>query len=283
MTAMAFHDRTDALLRKVLAIPDSSLEGGFKWRDHDFGRRHGIYMVTEELLAAADAQEEGPGGEAGVLAGHVVEAEWDLRALMLPLEAALWDRDPGHGEWTLRQALSHVLDSQDFWGWTVGWWVEHARRGDAPPFRPRRADLPERLLVEDRRFEGGSASLVEQLDQLTRSSCAELMEAAALGLLHEPRVSFNGRPELDVEMAYYPRRWAAHLREHTVQVEKTLAMLGRAATEQERMVRVLGGAFGKLEAAWWRGGRRSGLEVALEPAERHLATVEAAIAVTPGG
>jgi hypothetical protein len=283
MTAMGFHSRADDLLRRILAIPDSALDGDFRWREHDFARRHGIYMVTEELLAAADAQEEGSGGEAGRLAGHVVEAAWDLRTLMFPLEAPLWDRDPGHGEWTLRQALSHVLDSQDFWGWAIAWWTAHRRRGEEVPFRPRRADLPERILVEHRRFEGDSAGLIEQLDELVRGSCGDLMEAAALGLLHDPQVSFNGRPELPVDMAYYPRRWAAHLREHTVQVEKTLALLGRSPTEQERMVRVIGHSLGRLEAAWWRGGRRSGLEVALEPAERHLATVESALGVTPGG
>lgn len=282
MTAMAFHQRADALLRRVLEIPEPALEGAFLWRDHDFARRHGIYMVTEELLAAADAQEAGSGGEAGVLAGHVVEAAWDLRCVILPLEPDLLDREPGSGEWTLRHALCHVLDSQDFWGWAVGWWSAHRRRGEDVPFRPRRSDLPERMAVEDRTFEGDARALVEQLDGLVRSSCGELLEAAALGLLHDPEVSFNGRPELAVEMAYYPRRWAAHLREHTVQVEKTLAMLGRAPTEQERMARVIGHALGQLEAAWWRGGRRSGLEVALAPAEEHLKSVESAMGVTPG-
>ncbi|HKT82381.1 MAG TPA: hypothetical protein VJQ84_00945 [Solirubrobacterales bacterium] len=280
---MSFHDRADALLRRVLAIPDAALEGEFKWRDHDFFRRHGIYMVTEELLAAADAQEEGDGGEAGRLAGHVVAAEWDLRSVILPLEPELIDLDPGSGEWTLRQTLSHVLDSQDYWGWGIAWWADHRRRGEEVPLRPRRADLPERLLIEDRRFEGDAAGLAEQLDELTRSSCHDLMEAAALGLLHEPQVAFNGRPELPVDMAYYPRRWAAHLREHTVQVEKTLVLLGRVPSEQERMARVIGQALGQLEAAWWRGGRRSGLEAVLEPAETHLASVESAMAVTPGG
>ena len=37
------------------------------------------------------------------------------------------------------------------------------------------------------------------------------------------------------------------MREHTVQVEKTLAMLGRPTSEVERLVRLIAGAYGRLE------------------------------------
>ena len=38
------------------------------------------------------------------------------------------------------------------------------------------------------------------------------------------------------------------MREHTIQVEKTLAMLGRRPTEVDRLVRLLLAAYGRLEA-----------------------------------
>jgi hypothetical protein len=43
-------------------------------------------------------------------------------------------------------------------------------------------------------------------------------------------------------------RWSSHLREHTIQVEKTLAMLGRAPTEPERLIRLTLAAYGRAEA-----------------------------------
>jgi len=44
-------------------------------------------------------------------------------------------------------------------------------------------------------------------------------------------------------------RCGGHLREHTIHVEKTLALLGRAPSEVERMVRVVAAAYGRLEGA----------------------------------
>ena len=43
-------------------------------------------------------------------------------------------------------------------------------------------------------------------------------------------------------------RWSSHLREHTIQIEKTLALLGRVPTEPERLVRLTLAAYGRAEA-----------------------------------
>ena len=43
-------------------------------------------------------------------------------------------------------------------------------------------------------------------------------------------------------------RYGSHIREHTIQVDKTLAMIGRQPTEVERIVRLILGSYGRLEA-----------------------------------
>ena len=43
-------------------------------------------------------------------------------------------------------------------------------------------------------------------------------------------------------------RWSSHIEEHTVQVEKTLDMLGRRRTEVQYLIRLITRAFGRLEA-----------------------------------
>ena len=44
-------------------------------------------------------------------------------------------------------------------------------------------------------------------------------------------------------------RMSAHLREHTIQVEKTLPRLDRPPREVDRLVRAVAGAYGRLEGA----------------------------------
>ena len=43
-------------------------------------------------------------------------------------------------------------------------------------------------------------------------------------------------------------RYGSHIREHTIQVDKTLAMIGRQPTEVERVVRLILASYGRLEA-----------------------------------
>lgn len=271
MAAMGFHSRADALLRRLLGLSDEQLEGDFWWRrggeQDDFSRRHGLYMLSELLLAEADHLTPMESA-AAALAGHVVEAAWDLHVLLLPLDAGVVGREPKPGEWSIAQALDHALGSQEFWNILFELWLEQARRGEALAFRHAGEEIKARrsggdeLIVEP-------AALIAELERLVGAAGQHLVEAEALGILQEPEVGFNRGP-IPVPLAYYPRRWAAHLREHTIQVEKSLGWLGREPTEQQRIARATAAAIGELEAAWWRAGRPSGLEQALAPAEQHL-------------
>jgi hypothetical protein len=51
-----------------------------------------------------------------------------------------------------------------------------------------------------------------------------------------------------VSIAFRLGRWSSHIREHTVQIEKTLALLGRIPTEPERLARLTLAAYGRAEA-----------------------------------
>lgn len=52
-----------------------------------------------------------------------------------------------------------------------------------------------------------------------------------------------------VTLGFRIGRWSSHIREHTIQVEKTLAMLGHVPTEPARLARHLLAAYGRAEAA----------------------------------
>jgi hypothetical protein len=67
-----------------------------------------------------------------------------------------------------------------------------------------------------------------------------------------------------VTLGFRTHRWGAHLEEHTLQVEKTLAMLGAPVPETARLHRLLCRAWGDLEA----------LVLALPPDRAAVATSE---------
>ncbi len=53
---------------------------------------------------------------------------------------------------------------------------------------------------------------------------------------------------LAVDVGFRIGRWGSHIREHTIQVDKTLAMIGRPSSEVERLVRLIGASHGRLES-----------------------------------
>ena len=51
-----------------------------------------------------------------------------------------------------------------------------------------------------------------------------------------------------VDVGFRVGRWSSHLREHTIQVDKTLVMIGWTPREVDRLSGVILGAWGRLEA-----------------------------------
>ncbi|MCI0343874.1 MAG: hypothetical protein L0221_00330, partial [Chloroflexi bacterium] len=51
-----------------------------------------------------------------------------------------------------------------------------------------------------------------------------------------------------VDVGFRLGRWSSHIAEHTLQVDKTLVMLGRTPSEVQRLVRLLHATWGRLEA-----------------------------------
>ena len=65
----------------------------------------------------------------------------------------------------------------------------------------------------------------------------------------EDRLAFGARwSKFAIPIGFRIGRWSSHIREHTIQAEKTLVGLGRVATEPERLVRLTLAAYGRAEA-----------------------------------
>lgn len=226
--------RVEALLQTLLAAPDRVVEDRF-----------GTYRSGELLIeAAAEVRRTARPSRAWRLCEPVTVARWDFHGLLLPLQPVL-DAEPAPEEWPVRHTLTHVLNSQRFWAWLLGFWAKEAARGEALS-RPRGEAIPD----EFRRRGPRPGTLVElraMLDEAMDASFTHLAALEAAGQM-ETELPFNLRGTFDVPVAYYPQRWAGHLWEHTIQVETTLVALDRQPTEVERMARVLARTWGDLEA-----------------------------------
>jgi hypothetical protein len=164
--------------------------------------------------------------------------------LLVPLADAVWDADPGGVEWTVRQTLGHVIISQRYYGVGTAWWQKQGYRADDHDLPAR---VPEAiwdgLPSEEAEAEGTPADIRDRLDEVLDRS-TELLAG-----MPEDRLGLGSRwSGFAVDLGFRLGRWSSHLREHTVQVEKTLVMLDYRPTEVQRLVRFVLAAWGRAEA-----------------------------------
>lgn len=227
----------------VLEIDDAALLRPREWRGGMQTLRHGVYRLHEVLEETqAELAADAIWTPAGALAARCTAACWALHGTVLPY-ADLIDA-PAQGEWTMRQVLSHVISSEDFWHWLSGHWVEKLHAGvEIPPRGYVREEVPDKYRAEEAVLDEPFESLRRQLDEHLDASIDNLMEVERLGALDAP-VTWN---RAAVTIRFYPVRWSAHLREHTLQLEQTVVLAGREPREVERILRPILAAYGELE------------------------------------
>ena len=179
-------------------------------------------------------------GPAGGALSAVLRARWELHGILESLDESVLDADPGAGEWSVRATLGHIIESQRSYAWFSAWWLG---RRDGPLADRADESHGEGLPDERREASGSSPVILQRLDSLVDLSTSlwSVADADALAV----RARWAGFP---VTLAFRTHRWAAHMEEHTLQVEKTLASLGIVPRESHRLHRLLCRAWGDIEA-----------------------------------
>jgi len=230
-------------------IDDGELAGTWR-RDDPHGEadvRYVFYRALEAFeraagLAERDVGAAGPRHEGSRPFALATMARWDLHGLLTSLDEPDLDADPGGGEWTVRQTLAHTVNVQRAYPSFSAWWLSRDGGGDLPAQVPD--EVGEGFPDET---EEGAGSLGE-----IRSRLDAAMDGAAerLAILDESRLATPARwSGFAVNVGFRLGRMSSHLQEHTVQVEKTLAMLGHGYRETDRLLRLVHRAYGRLESA----------------------------------
>jgi len=236
-----------------LAIPDEALERQWLWGAHDSGDgvRYGIYRAAETVEAAGSEVDRAlavgspPRSPAAARMAPATVARWALQGRLASLPEAILDRVPKPGEWTARQTLAHTIAGQRSYGWFSHWWLSQPVGDDRPARVTAEAESESEreLPSEDAEGEGTVAEIRDRLDSVLDEWALRFatLDDAALAM----RATWAGIP---VDIGFRLGRWASHIAEHTVQLDKTLDWLDYRPREIERIVRDLHTAWGRLES-----------------------------------
>lgn len=255
MTTTATTDELAALrttiqgaLLDLATVPDDALERPWEWDDRgEIDLRYGFFHPIEDMEGtAAEIDRLGDTrSRARVIVTPAVVAAWDLLGLLTGLADADLDADPGGGEWTIRLTLAHTIASQRSYALYTNWWRQQRLPGGTRQLPEPPDDLdgsqPEESYA-DGSLEEVRARILATTDEAARQTAD--IDDEELGLTGR----WSGTP---VTIAFRQGRWSPHIAEHTVQVDKTLAMLGRQPTEVDRLVRRVAVAWGRIERSLW--------------------------------
>jgi hypothetical protein len=251
-----------AAARELASITDADLGTFWAWKgDGENELRYGFYRILEDFeragIDAAAALRKGgvERGRAAELIAPTTAARWDLQGILLQLpdsawnadpgdaQYTAWDADPGDAQWTVRQTLAHVIGGQRGYAAVTAWWQAQGLPADSnlPTARPNH--VYDVLPSDEEEGAGTPAEIRGRLDEVVDRSTERLA-----GLPPE-RLALGTRwMDFAIDIGFRLGRWSSHLREHTIQVEKTLVMIGHTPTEVDRLIRLILAEWGRAEA-----------------------------------
>jgi DinB superfamily len=241
---------TQRLAHGIQALTDQDLGREWTWADYEGeGLRFAglvAYGYLRELAAVIGAERTPPTIAQRILAQYNA-AYRDLQAMLIGVDDTLAEQAPAEGEWPVREVLGHIVDADAGFFVTVLSNLTRHRTGMWDGERATETEYNDLL--------GPEEIFMAALNQPLSGLMAYHSDLHARILSHlvditNDEVALPARYwETQIyQLRFRLQRFDAHQRQHTIQIEKTLAALGRMPTEGSRLARLLYAALADVEA-----------------------------------
>jgi hypothetical protein len=239
----AFRATLDALAR----LEDDALVYAWTWEGNPVDVRYAFYRVVEILepatAAAHRALAASPTTEARDAVAAATVSRWALQGVLATLTDADLDADPSNDEWTIRRTMGHINGSQRGYAWGSAWWMSVRDEPRQPGAQRAPDELFASMPPDEREADGSLADVRRQLDDLVDTTSSRYATLTT----DEMNIK-SGWSGYAVTIGFRQWRWSSHMAEHTIQIEKTIDMLGRRRSEVDWLTRLIAVAYGRLES-----------------------------------
>ncbi len=232
-------------------LPDHELDREWVWGDYDEGVRFAFFRNYEDLCTLAarlEAERKEPFSEGQRILAQLQAAYRDLQAILSGVDDASAIQEPAKDEWPLHRVLAHIVQAERTFFAIVLYTLERQRSGDGRP-----------LEMSDKAYEAfwtgdpfeqikekGSFSELLAYYDILHSRVLESFSTVTDDELQLPVVFWESTP---MPVRFRLHRFNSHLRQHTIQAQKTLDMLARRPNEARRLLRLIFNALAKVEGA----------------------------------
>lgn len=240
-----------AFSRLTAGLNDNDLELPWEWGDYSEGVRFSFFRTLEDLnLLSANLTIERnriqPFSTAQRLLGQYHSAYRDLQAILLGVSDLQAEQAPAEGEWPLRSALLHIVEAERAFFAITAYSIESERANDGRPLEMS-DEAWESFWVGDtfrQLKEAGSFSEILAYYDLLHLRILTALEGITEAELDAPVVFWERQP---MPVRFRLGRFTSHLRQHTIQMEKSLPLLNLMPNEARRLLRLIYQALAEVE------------------------------------
>jgi hypothetical protein len=236
----------------MLPLSERDLEIPWKWKDHDEeGIRFSFFVTLEDLrsLAVRLFSLRTPPEPVQRILGQYHAQTLDLRAAILGLSPADAERVPAEGEWPVQRVYSHMLGAEINFRAVTVYALEAHRAGTWTPDRMSEADETRIAGLTEEQYKALTRGSFEGMLSYHRELHARILEEFSLITEDELDLPCTFWEETRFPIRHRLHRFEAHLCQHTVQIDKTLILLGLAPSESKQILRKVYAALAEAESA----------------------------------
>lgn len=238
----------------VQGITDSDLEREWVWGSYESeGVRFAYFRTLEQLrelavkLNQARVAAGTPLSEAQRILAQYHAAYNDLQSVLLGVGSEYEEKPPAEGEWPLRRIIAHIVGADLGFYVVIKFSLDRYRQG-----------LDQLVEIDDDTWLGIAGMSDSEIDDMITGPIAGL-ESFHCDLHERVFTDFASveSSELDLPAKYWEdepmvlrfrmHRFESHMRQHTIQVEKTLHQLGLVPSESQRLLRLIYAALAEAE------------------------------------
>jgi uncharacterized protein len=242
----------------TIDLSDADLGQPYRWGAHDEGARFALLGTMHELralavhLAAERRRSAPPLTRARHALGQYHAAYRDLQAVMLGVTDEDYEQPPAPGEWSLRYVYAHMVGAERHFFALVHYGLRRQREsGESIDLTPKLPDgEANRLLGPFEEFynlmETGPMADMAAYHAVQHDRALVEFAGISDSEVDGPSIWWEGEP---FTLEYRLHRMDAHLRQHTIQAEKTLDAVRGAPNEAQRLLRLVYAALAEVEAS----------------------------------
>jgi hypothetical protein len=265
MTELNLTQAVEKFALTTCNLADSDLDREWTWRAYSEGIRYAMFRTYEELqtLAAQLIAERTAKGVPISTAHHSLAqyhaAYRDLQAILIGVDDVLLDKPPAPNEWPLRIILGHILIAEREFFARIWHAVQHYRSVDVGEDDVSQGDgvIPVEMTAEEvYEFVGSYEDFERTMNRLSIPGIMAFYDSLHKRVLRE-LTDIKGY-ELEAESLWWEEipftvefrlhRLDAHLRQHSIQIEKTLDALDHAPSEARRLLRLIYAALADVDS-----------------------------------